>query len=158
MFLFTNADKNDSLKHIFRTVYGSSLKWKALMSKELWCCWTLNCYSFIHARFSIGEGAVALEGLEIPHSCAHKCMLEALFRDAIRIKSSPKNKLLILKLLPVPPSSTRLWLYLIHVDYEEEWWQHTPLLESHTQYEWLWFESAHSDTNAWAGIQLLDGQ
>jgi len=41
------------------------------------------------------------------------------------------------------------------IDYEVEWWQHTPLSESNTNAERLWF---NTDTIFWAGIQLLDGQ
>ena len=42
------------------------------------------------------------------------------------------------------------------IDYEEEWWQHTPLTESNA--ERLWFDSVDRDTIFWTGIQLLDGQ
>jgi len=44
------------------------------------------------------------------------------------------------------------------IDYEEEWWQHTPLSESNTNAERLWFNSVDTDTIFWARIQLLDGQ
>jgi len=43
----------------------------------------------------------------------------------------------------------------IHIDYDEEWLQHTPLSESNTHGERLWFNSAATD-NFWAG--MLDGQ
>jgi len=36
----------------------------------------------------------------------------------------------------------------------KEWWQHTPLSESNTNGERLWFNFAETDTNFWAGIQL----
>ena len=44
------------------------------------------------------------------------------------------------------------------IDNEEEWWQHTPLSESNTNTERLWFNSIDTDTIFWAGIQLLDCQ
>jgi len=44
------------------------------------------------------------------------------------------------------------------IDYVEEWWQHTPLSESNTNAERLWFHSVDVDTMFWARIQLLDGQ
>jgi len=43
-------------------------------------------------------------------------------------------------------------------DYEEEWWQHTPMSESNTNAEQLWFNYVDTDTIFWAGIQLIDGQ
>ena len=44
------------------------------------------------------------------------------------------------------------------IDHEEEWWQNTPLSESNTNTERLWFNSVDRDTIFWTGIQLLDGQ
>ena len=44
------------------------------------------------------------------------------------------------------------------INYEEEWWQHTPLSESNTNTERLWFVSVDMDTICWARIQLLDCQ
>jgi len=44
------------------------------------------------------------------------------------------------------------------LDYEEEWWQHTPLWESHTNAERLWCNSVDRETIFWAGKQLLVGQ
>ena len=44
------------------------------------------------------------------------------------------------------------------IDYEEEWWQHTPLSESNTNAERLWFNSVDTDTIFWAGLQLHNGQ
>jgi len=44
------------------------------------------------------------------------------------------------------------------IDYEEEWWQHTPLSESNTSGEQLWFNYFDTDAIFWARIQLLDGQ
>jgi len=44
------------------------------------------------------------------------------------------------------------------IDYEEEWWQHTPLSESNTNTERLWFNSVDRETIFWKGIQLLDDQ
>jgi len=44
------------------------------------------------------------------------------------------------------------------LNYEEVWWQHTPLSESNTNKERLWFNSVDTDTIFWAGIQLFDGQ
>jgi len=43
-------------------------------------------------------------------------------------------------------------------DNEEEWWQHTPLSESNTNGERLWFKSTDTDINFWAGIHWLDGK
>ena len=43
------------------------------------------------------------------------------------------------------------------VNYEEEWWQHTPLSESNTNNERLWLNSVHTDTIFWAGIHAFDG-
>jgi len=43
-------------------------------------------------------------------------------------------------------------------DNEEEWWQHTPLSESNTNGERLWFKSPDTDINFWAGIHWLDGK
>jgi len=43
------------------------------------------------------------------------------------------------------------------IDYEEEWWQHTPLSESNTNVERLWFNSVDTATVFWTRIQLLDG-
>jgi len=45
-----------------------------------------------------------------------------------------------------------------YIDYEEEWWQHTPLSESNSNAEQLWFNYVDTDTIFWAEIQLLDGQ
>jgi len=44
------------------------------------------------------------------------------------------------------------------IDSEEEWWQHTPFLESNN--DRLWFNPVDGDTIFWTGIriQLLDGQ
>jgi len=44
------------------------------------------------------------------------------------------------------------------VNYEDKWWQHTPLLESNTNAEPLWFNLADTDKIFWAEIQLFDGQ
>jgi len=44
------------------------------------------------------------------------------------------------------------------IDYEEEWWQHTPLSESNTRGERLWFNSIDTDTIFLAGMQVLDCQ
>ena len=44
------------------------------------------------------------------------------------------------------------------VDYEEKWWQHTPLSESNINGEQSWFNSPDTDTNFWTGMQWLDGQ
>jgi len=41
------------------------------------------------------------------------------------------------------------------IDYEEEWWKHTPFSESNTNAERLWFISVDRETIFWAGIQLL---
>ena len=49
-------------------------------------------------------------------------------------------------------------VYLFHIlDYEDVWWhwQHTPLSESNTNGERLWFKSSDTDTNFWARIQWL---
>ena len=46
----------------------------------------------------------------------------------------------------------------LDIDYEEEWWQHTPLSESNTNAERLWLNSVDRDTIFWARKQLLDGQ
>ena len=43
-------------------------------------------------------------------------------------------------------------------DYEEKWWQHTPLSESNINGEQSWFNSPDTDTNFWTGMQWLDGQ
>ena len=43
------------------------------------------------------------------------------------------------------------------VNYEEVWWQHTPLSESNTNVERLWFNCVDMDTIFWTRIQLLDG-
>jgi len=43
----------------------------------------------------------------------------------------------------------------LDIDYEEEWWQHTPLSESNTNTERLWFDSVDMDTIFWAGIQFV---
>ena len=44
------------------------------------------------------------------------------------------------------------------VDYEKKRLQHTPLSESNTNGERLWFNSPDTDTNLWSGIKWLDGQ
>ena len=50
-------------------------------------------------------------------------------------------------------------VYTIHVvDYEEEWWQNTPLSESNTNDERFWFNSSNMDTHFWTGIQWFDSQ
>ena len=49
-------------------------------------------------------------------------------------------------------------VYPIHIGHAEEWLQHTPLLESNTHCERLWFNSADTDTNFWEGIRWLDGR
>ena len=41
------------------------------------------------------------------------------------------------------------------IDYEEEWWQHITLSKSNTHCEWLWFNSADTDTDVWAGKQVI---
>jgi len=38
------------------------------------------------------------------------------------------------------------------IDYEEEWWQHTPLSESNANTERLWVNSVDMDTIFWTGI------
>jgi len=38
------------------------------------------------------------------------------------------------------------------IDYEEKWWQHTPLSESNTNAERLWVNSVYRDTIFWTGI------
>jgi len=45
----------------------------------------------------------------------------------------------------------------LDIDYEEEWWQHTPLSESNTNAARLWFNPVDTNTIFWARIQLLDG-
>jgi len=37
------------------------------------------------------------------------------------------------------------------INYEEEWWQHTPLLETNNNNERLWFNSVDTDTIFWVG-------
>jgi len=49
----------------------------------------------------------------------------------------------------------RAVVWRILIDYEE-WWQHTPLSESNTDAERLWFNSVDTGTIFWPGIQLLD--
>ena len=44
------------------------------------------------------------------------------------------------------------------IDYEEEWWERTILLESNTNAEWLWFNSVDRETVFRTWIQLLGSQ
>ena len=67
------------------------------------------------------------------------------------------NRLQKAKIGPAAPNSDTLvdaavTAYPIHIEYEEEWWQHTPLSESKTHY------SFDTDTKFWAGMRWLDGQ
>jgi len=44
------------------------------------------------------------------------------------------------------------------IDYDKEWWQQTPLSESNTNAERLWFNSVDTDTIFLAEIEWVDGQ
>jgi len=56
------------------------------------------------------------------------------------------------------PPRLAVTVYPVHIDYEKELWQYTPLSESNKDNERLWFNSADKETNFWAEIQRLDGQ
>jgi len=56
------------------------------------------------------------------------------------------------------PQPMKVWeplVCLIHIDYDKEYWQHTPLPESNTHCEQLRFNSTDTDKNFWAGIEYL---
>ena len=68
-------------------------------------------------------------------------------KEASKIKSSVKSSRLILYLPVVTFIGLAELVHLVHVNYEKERWQNTPLPKTNTHMKWLWLFTICTNTN-----------